>query len=51
MDYHLGFMKHWKEQITDKIVWPDFLKKINKFKPFLRFNQTETKMILKEKLL
>jgi hypothetical protein len=27
------------------------LKKINKFKPFLRFNQTETKMILKEKLL
>ena len=51
MDYHLGFMKYWKENITDKIVWPDFLKKINKFKPFIRFNQTETKMILKEKLL
>jgi len=37
--------------IKDKIVWPDFYKKAQKFKPFLRFNQTETKIILKENFL
>ena len=51
MDYHLNFMKDWNKNITDKIVWPDFYKKVQKFKPFLKFNQTETKIILKEKLL
>ena len=51
MDYHLNFMKDWNKNITDKIVWPDFYKKVQKFKPFFRFNQTETKLILREKLL
>jgi hypothetical protein len=51
MDYHLDFMRDWNKNITDKIVWPDFYKKVQKFKPFLKFNQTETKIILKEKLL
>ena len=51
MDYHLNFMRDWNKNITDKIVWPDFYKKVKKFKPFLKFNQTETKIILKEKLL
>ena len=48
MDYHLGFLKDWNEKIKDKIVWPNILKKIEKFKPFLRFNETETKIILTE---
>ena len=48
MDYHLGFLKDWDKKIKDKIVWPDFYKKAQKFKPFLRFNQTETKIILRE---
>jgi len=48
MDYHLGFLKDWDNKIKDKIIWPNILKKIEKFKPFLRFNQTETKIILKE---
>ena len=51
MDYHLNFIKDWQEKITDKIVWPNFYKKITKFKPFLRFNQTETKLILREVFL
>jgi hypothetical protein len=51
MDYHLNFMRDWNKNIIDKIVWPDFYKKVKKFKPFLKFNQTETKIILKEKLL
>ena len=40
MDYHLDFLKDWDKKIKDKIVWPDFYKKAQKFKPFLRFNQT-----------
>tara|TARA_B100001063_G_C16639076_1_gene489855 strand:+ start:222 stop:836 length:615 start_codon:yes stop_codon:yes gene_type:complete len=51
MDYHLNFIKDWQEKITDKIVWPNFYKKITKFKPFLKFNQTETKLILREVFL
>jgi len=51
IDYHLNFIKYWQEKITDKIVWPNFNKKINKFKPFLKFNQTETKLILREVFL
>ena len=51
MDYHLNFMRDWNKNITDKIVWPDFYKKVKKFKPFLKFNQTETKLILREVFL
>ena len=51
IDYHLNFIKDWQEKITDKIVWPNFYKKITKFKPFLKFNQTETKLILREVFL
>tara|TARA_Y100001937_G_scaffold45765_1_gene64294 strand:+ start:18038 stop:18646 length:609 start_codon:yes stop_codon:yes gene_type:complete len=48
MNYHLNFIKDWNKNISEKIIWPSICKKLNKFKPFLRFNETETKMILKE---
>ena len=50
-EYIEDSIKDWKEKITDKIIWPNFNKKINKFKPFLKFNQTETKLILREVFL
>ena len=51
MDYHMGFMKDWNKNITDKVVWPDLYKKLMKYKPFVGFNETETKLILKEAFL
>ena len=51
MDYHMGFMKDWDKQITDKVVWPELSKKLKKYKPFVGFNETETKLLLKEAFL
>ena len=51
MDYHMNFIINWNKSIKEKFVWPDFYKKVKKFKPFFKFNQTETKIILREKLL
>lgn len=51
MDYHLNFMKDWNKNIKEKIVWPNLYKKIMNFKPFVRFNEIETRTILKEVFL
>tara|TARA_Y100000004_G_scaffold103396_1_gene115951 strand:+ start:1164 stop:1772 length:609 start_codon:yes stop_codon:yes gene_type:complete len=51
MDFHLNFMKDWDKNISENVIWPGVRKKLNKFKPFVRFNETETKLILKEVFL
>jgi len=51
MDYHLNFMKDWNKNIKETIVWPNLYKKIMNFKPFVRFNEIETRTILKEVFL
>ena len=51
MDFHLNFIKDWDKNISENVIWPGVRKKLNKFKPFVRFNETETKLILKEVFL
>ena len=44
----LGFIRRWDKEIEEKVVWPVYAKRIKKFTPFLRYNRTETKLIMKE---
>jgi len=48
LDYFLSFIKNWDKEIKEKIVWKDISKRLKKLKPFVNFNATECKMILKE---
>ena len=44
----LSFMQNWNVEIEEKIVWPEVAHKITRVKPFIRFNTTECKLIMKE---
>ena len=48
LDYFLGFVKNWNKEITEKIVWPEISLKVTRVKPFVNFNATECKLIMKE---
>lgn len=48
LDYHLNFIKRWDKQITEKFVWPIISKRIKKYIKFVKFNETETKLTLKD---
>jgi len=47
-DHFLSFSKNWNVDIKEKVIWPNIYKKMNKLKSFMRFNETECKMIMKE---
>ena len=51
MNYHLNFMKDWDKLISENVIWPGIRFKLNKFKPFVKFNETETRLTLKEVFL
>jgi hypothetical protein len=44
----LSFVKNWNKQIEEKVVWPKIAHKIARMKPFVNYNMTECKLILKE---
>ena len=44
----LKFFKTWNQKITDTIRWPEYCRKINKYAPFLKYNDVQYKLILKE---
>ena len=48
LDHFLGFTKNWDKEITEKIVWPEISLKVTRLKPFINFNATECKLIMKE---
>ena len=48
LDHFLGFTKNWYKEITEKIVWPEISLKVARVKPFINFNATECKLIMKE---
>tara|TARA_B100001013_G_C24552745_1_gene419302 strand:- start:345 stop:959 length:615 start_codon:yes stop_codon:yes gene_type:complete len=48
LDHYLGFIKVWDMQIKENFIWPEVSKKIKKYKPFFKFNQTKCKLIMKE---
>ena len=47
-DHFLGFTKNWDKEITEKVVWPEISLKVTRVKPFVNFNVTECKLIMKE---
>jgi hypothetical protein len=48
LDHFLSFSKNWNKKITEKVVWPKIAYTITKLKPFVNFNATECKLIMKE---
>ena len=48
LDHFLGFTKNWDKEIAEKVVWPEISLKVTRLKPFINFNATECKLIMKE---
>ena len=48
LDSILSFSKVWNKEISEKVVWPKIAHTIAKLKPFVNFNFTEAKLIVKE---
>ena len=48
LDSILSFSKVWNKEISEKVVWPKIAHTLTKLKPFVNFNFTEAKLIVKE---
>ena len=48
LNHFLNFSKNWDKEITEKVVWPEISLKVARVKPFINFNATECKLIMKE---
>jgi len=48
LDTILSFSKVWDKEITEKIVWPKIKHTLNKLRPFVKYNETQVKLIMKE---
>lgn len=48
LDKVLSFTNRWNKEIKETVIWPELSKKIEKLKPFVNFNLTKCKFILKE---
>ena len=48
LNHFLHFTKNWDKEITEKVVWPEISLKVSRVKPFVNFNITECKLIMKE---
>lgn len=46
----LNFVPMWTNKITDTIRWPEYRRKILKYSPFINFDETKFKLILKKTL-
>ena len=44
----LSFSKIWSKEINEKVVWPKIAHTLAKLKPFVLYNQTQAKMIMKD---
>ena len=48
LDSILSFSKVWNKEISEKVVWPKIAHTLTKLKPFVNYNFTEAKLIVKE---
>ena len=48
LDSILSFSKVWNKEIDEKIVWPKISLTLAKLKPFVLYNETQAKLIVKE---
>lgn len=51
LNKHLSFFKNWDKEINEKVVWPKISGTMKRLTPFLNFNVTEAKMIMKDVFL
>ena len=50
LDDIMNFSKYWKSNIKDDIVFPDFMKKCESYKPFINYDKEKFKQIIKTAL-
>ena len=48
LDSILSFSKVWSKEIDEKVVWPKIAHTLAKVKPFVLYNETQAKLIMKE---
>ena len=48
LDKVFGFVKSWDKEIIESIIWPEISFKLKKLNPFIKFNLTKCKFIMKE---
>ena len=46
----MNFLPMWERKITDDLIWPEYLKRIKKYTPFVLYQKEKCKQILKEKI-
>lgn len=46
----MNFFPMWQKKVTDDIVFPDFITKCEKYKPFLNYDKAKFKSKIKEKI-
>lgn len=45
LDSITPFIKYWNKNIDDRVVWPEVRNKIDKYKPFVRFNNEKCRQL------
>jgi hypothetical protein len=50
MNDMMNFLPMWRKKIADDIVFPDFMNKCQKYKPFLNYDKLKFKSYIKEKI-
>ena len=50
LDELLNYTKKFNKTIKEKVIWPKKYKLMMNYKPFLKYNSTKMKMIIKEKI-
>ena len=48
LDSVLSFSKVWSKEINEKVVWPKIAHTLTKLKPFVKYNETKVKLIMKD---
>jgi len=48
LNKQLQFFGHWTQNISDTIRWPQYRRKVLKYSPFMQFDETKCKNILKK---
>ena len=47
----INFLHHWDGKISDTIVWPELKKRIEKYTPFISFDEKKFKEIVKKRFI
>ena len=50
LDDILNFLPMWSKKVEDDVVFPEFVFKCNKYKPFLNYDKVKFKNLLKDKI-